>query len=146
MYMTDSADYRQCKSPQMLIRILMELWELFKLIINAILMKTNIFYLTILIMLFSCSKEQSVKTPISILVIPSDNSIFENRDARFLIINDSNGKKVDKVRLRDNVDSEAKAFLFRPTNNYVLIDCDGVWYYINYKTGIISKIKIMILG
>lgn len=92
-------------------------------------------------MLFSCSKEQSVKTPISILVIPSDNSIFENRDARFLIVNDSNGKKVDKVRLRDNVDSEAKAFLFRPTNNYVLIDCDGAWYYINYNTGIISKDK-----
>ncbi|MEA1851370.1 hypothetical protein U9K52_20830 [Chryseobacterium sp. MHB01] len=104
-------------------------------------MKNNIFYILIFIAAYSCTKERNIVTPISISVQHPNHSFFENRDARYLTVKDLNGNNISKMRLRDNVDSEAKSYLFKPTNDYIVVDCDGAWYHINSKTGLILKDK-----
>ena len=102
-------------------------------------MKSYFLFTLFIIILLSCSKTKEVKK-LLITVEPSDNkSLFYQRDARYLKIYDENKDLIDEVRLQDNVDSKAKSFLFKPSINYILIDCNGVWYSIDYKTGIISK-------
>lgn len=101
-------------------------------------MKKYFIYI-ILISLFCCSKRHNIE-PILISVEPSNNmSFFGYKDERYLKTYRSDKKLLDEVKLKDNVDSFAKAFLFKPNDNYILIDCNGIWYYIDYKTGNISK-------
>lgn len=91
------------------------------------------------ILFISCkNNEERIKLEaISILVENQHPFLMDH--SRILFVKNSKSKEIDREELHIDVDGNTPAYLFEDNNNYILIDADGRWYYIDKATGKVKK-------
>jgi hypothetical protein len=58
---------------------------------------------------------------------------------RKLVTIDKNGKIIDNLKIYPDTGNGCNSYLFDTTDKYVLIDCNGQWYSIGKRTGLIRN-------
>jgi len=102
-------------------------------------MKKVLVFILLSLLLIGCKPPTEPITENSIKVFREGKPFFMAGISRRLVTVNHAGEIIDKVNLCDDIDSIAKSYLFDSKSNYILIDCDGRWYYIDKNTGLIKK-------
>ncbi|WP_166923958.1 hypothetical protein [Flavobacterium poyangense] len=98
-------------------------------------------YIVLLIILFiSCNKKVECEGKINLsnikIRIQKSNPVLREYD-RYLIIT-CNKEDIYETKIKGDIGTGAKSYLYDNGNSFTLIDCDSSWYFINKDDGIIT--------
>ncbi|RKR09274.1 hypothetical protein C8C83_0894 [Flavobacterium sp. 90] len=98
-------------------------------------MKKHIIFL--IVVFISCNKKVECEgkiNPNNITIrIEKSNPILKEYD-RYLIVT-CNKEDIYEIKIKEDIGSGAKSYLYDNDNFFTLIDCDSSWYLINKKDG-----------
>lgn len=104
--------------------------------------RTNYLILLFLILVSCNKKDQNIYSmPVknfNIEMLIEKNHLFLREYKRHLIISSKDNEELKSLRLKDDNGTGANSYLFEDEKNYIVIDCDGSWYFIDKKTGKIN--------
>ncbi len=102
-------------------------------------MKNKYLILCLSLFLIGCKSTDSNGIKLTITKIRKHPFLVDHQ--RKLIISDSNDAKIAEIKFYTDPGAGCNSYLFQNDSAYVIIDCNGVWYFIDHASGSILDKK-----